>query len=80
MEWTKPELIRVFYPAFTDVLVGREPTEGFQPLSEVISREECGEVLSKLFVAVVMVGSDGGFFQRAVHALDLAMRPGMFGL
>ena len=26
------------------------------------------------------VALDGGFFQRAVHALDLAIRPGMVGL
>jgi len=37
-------------------------------------------VLFELIVAVVMIAADGGFFQRAVHALDLAIRPRMLRL
>ena len=37
-------------------------------------------MLSQLVVAVVMVAPDGRLFQRAVHALDLAIRPGMLPL
>ena len=80
VEWIEPELIRVFCPVFADVFVGREPTEGFQSLGEVISREESGEVPAKLIVAVVVIAANGSFFQRAVHPLDLTIRPGMFRL
>ena len=66
VEWIEPELIRVFCPAFADVFVGREPTEGFQPLGEVIGREESAEVVSKLVVAAIMVAPDSGFFQGFV--------------
>ena len=80
MEWIEFELIRIFCPTFADVFVRREPPQGFQPFGEVVGREESGEVLSQLVVAVVMVAPDGGLFQRAVHALDLAVRPGMLRL
>jgi len=79
VEWIEPELIRVFCPAFADVFVRREASERFQPFSEVVGREEIGEVAAKLVVAVVMIAADGRLFQRAVHAFDLAVRPGMLG-
>ena len=39
-----------------------------------------GKVSSKLIVSVVLVALDGRFLDRAVHALDLAIGPGMFDL
>src|SRR6516162_535120 len=77
MERIEAEPIRVLCPAFADVLVRREASQGFQPLGKVVSREEGGEMPAKLIVAVVMIAADGGLFQRAVHALDLAVRQGM---
>src|SRR6516164_1968676 len=73
MEWIEPELIRVFCPAFADVFVGGEPAKGFQPFGEVVGGQEVGEMVAKLIVAVVMIPADGRFFQRPVHALDLAV-------
>jgi len=80
MERIEAELIRVLCPAFADVLVRREASQGFQPLGKVVSREEGGEMPAKLIVAVVMIAADGGLLQRAVHAFDLAVRPGMLRL
>jgi len=57
--WIEPELIRVFCPAFADVFVGCKPSEGFKPLGEVVGRQERGEVLAKLIMAVVVVAADG---------------------
>ena len=37
-------------------------------------------MVSELVVAVVMVAADGCLFERAVHALDLAIRPGVLRL
>ena len=38
------------------------------------------EVGFELLVAVVVVALDGGFLDRAVHPLDLAIGPGMLDL
>ena len=62
VDGVKPELIRVFCPAFTDIFVRRQPPEGFQPLREVISRQESGEMFAELVVAVIVVTPDGCLF------------------
>ena len=80
VEWIEPELIWVFCPAFANVFVSREASQGFQALGEVVSGEEGSEMFSELVVAVIMVAADGCLFQRAVHAFDLAIRPGMLRL
>src|SRR5271166_3315615 len=74
------EPIRVFCPAFTGVFVGREAAQGLEPLCEVVGSQEGGDVFSKLIVAVVVIASDRSFFERAVHALNLAVGPGMLRL
>jgi hypothetical protein len=65
---------------FAYILVGCQPSQGFEPLCEVVGRQESGEMASQLIVAVVMVAPDSGLFQRAVHALDLAVGPRMLWL
>ena len=79
VEWIEPELLRVFCPAFADVFVRREPSQGFQPLGEVIGRQEIGEMIAKLIVIFIVTAADGGLLQGAVPALDLAVQ-GCFGL
>ena len=39
--------------------------------------DEVGKVLPKLVVAVIVEALDGGILDRAVHALDLTIGPGM---
>lgn len=67
-------------PAFADVFVGREALQGLQPPSVVVGVNEVGKVCFELIVSIVMVALDGRFLDRAVHALDLAIGPGMLDL
>jgi len=62
------------------VLVGREALESLQTPSKVVGINEGLQVLSQLVVAVVVVALDRGFLDRAIHALDLSVGPGMVGL
>jgi len=80
VDWIEPELIRAFCPAFADVFVGCEPSQGLEPLCEVVGSQESGEVFAQLIVAVIMIAADSSLFQGAVHALNLAVGPGMLGL
>ena len=63
--------------AFADVLVGSEPPQGLEALSEVVGVEEGYEVLSELLVGLVVIAPNGGFLEGAVHPLDLTVGPGM---
>jgi hypothetical protein len=67
-------------PAFADVFVRREAFQGLQPPSVVVGVDEVGKVSFELIVSIVMVALDGRFLDRAVHALDLAIGPGMLDL
>jgi hypothetical protein len=67
-------------PAFADVFVGCEALQGLQPPSVVVGGDEVGKVSFELIVSIVMVALDGRFLDRAVHALDLAIGPGMLDL
>ncbi len=80
MGWIDDESFWVFGPAFDDVFVGREAVECFKSLSEVIGCHEGCEVPTQARVGVVVVTPDGSFFERAVHALDLAVGPWVVGL
>ena len=77
MDRIEPELIRIFCPAFADVFVRGEPFQRFEALGEVVGCQEGVEVLPKLVVGLVMVAAHGCFFEGAIHALNLAVGPGM---
>jgi hypothetical protein len=74
------ESFRLGSPAFADVLVRRQALQGLQPSSVVVGVNEVGKVCFELIVSIVMVALDGRFLDRAVHALDLAIGPGMLDL
>ena len=80
VEWIELELTRAFCPAFADVFVRCEASQCFQPLGEVVGRQESGEMLSKLIVAVVVIAADSRFFERSIHAFDLAVGPWVIDL
>ena len=69
-----------FCPAGADVFVGRESFEGLESSSEVVSVDEVDQVLSEVFVGLVVEAFDGSFFEGSVHALDLTVGPGVFWL
>src|SRR5579863_7775685 len=80
MGWVEVEAFWLFCPYFADELVWREPLEGFQSAAEIIGCDQVAEMAAQVFVAVVVEALDGGFLDRAVHALDLAIGPWMFRL
>ena len=49
------------------MLVGSEPPQGLEALSEVVGVEEGFEVLSELLVGLVVIAPNGGFLEGAVH-------------
>lgn len=77
MERIENESVRLFCPAFADELVRREAFERLQPASEIVGGDEIGEMRPQLVVRFVEVSFDRRILDRAVHAFDLTVRPGM---
>ena len=67
--------MRFLCPAFADELIGRQALQGFEPLAEVISGDEVGEVLAQLIMGLVVEPFNGRVFDRSVHPFDLAIGP-----
>ena len=65
---------------FADELVGCQAFEGLQSSPKVVGADEVGEVISELVVVVVVEAFHGRLLDRAVHAFDLTIRPGMLDL
>jgi hypothetical protein len=80
MERVERESFGLFCPELADVFVGREAFEGLETLSEVVGADEVGEMASEFIVCLIVEALDGCLFEGAVHALDLAIGPRMFGL
>ena len=64
---------------FTDVFVWREAFEGLEWLGEALGAEAISKLFAGLAVGVAVVATDCGFLDRAVHAFDLAVDPGIVG-
>ena len=80
MDWIEPEAFVLLCPAFSDVFVGSYPLQCLEPPPEIVGFDEVLEVLTELVVVVVVEPLDGGLLDRAVHPLDLTIRPGMLHL
>src|ERR1700745_1573174 len=78
--WIVSESAGLGCPSLADVLVGSDPPQGLEALSEVVGVEEGFEVLSELPVGLVVIAPNGGFLEGAVHPLDLTVGPGMVRL
>lgn len=63
-----------------DVFVRCKSFEGLESSGKVVGIHEVGEMFSEVLVSLVVEALDGGFFERSVHAFDLAAGPGVFGL
>ena len=79
MGWIESKSVLLFLPTFTDELVDGKASESLEPLGEVVGGNEVEEVRLELMVAVVVVTLNGSFLDGSVHALDLAVGPGMMG-
>ena len=66
-------------PLLTDEFIRRESLQYFQPLGKVVRCQEGRQMLTKLLMRIVVVPIGGRLLQRAIHALDLPIRPGMIG-
>ena len=64
-------------PFGTHKLVGRQAVEGLESLGVVVGEEKGLQMVIELGGCLVMIELDGGVFDGAVHALDLAVGPGM---
>ena len=60
---------------FAYELVRSKAFEGLQPSPEVVGADEVGEVISQLFVVVIVEAFYGRLLDGAVHPFDLAIRP-----
>lgn len=80
MGWIEFESLRFFCPDRADVFVWRESSEDFESSGEVVGVDEVGEMLPEVVVGFVVEALDGGLFEGSVHALYLAVGPGMLGL
>lgn len=56
-----------------------EAFEGLQTSGEIVCGDEVGEMRSQLCVRFIEVALDRRVLDRAVHSLDLTIRPRMFG-
>ncbi len=66
---------RVLLPLSTDKFVRRKPAQGLQALGVVVGQQKGLQVLVELVGGLVVEALDGGFFDGAVHALNLAVGP-----
>lgn len=64
-------------PCFADGLIGRDAEQGPEASCEVVDADEVGRTGAELRVAIVLVALDRRIFDRAVHSLDLLIRPGV---
>jgi len=67
----------LFVPALTDVLIRGKPSQRFESFGKVISHQERVELLFQVLMGLIVVFLDRGFSARSIHALRLAIRPGM---
>src|SRR3546814_17865279 len=80
MDWIDSDALWLFGPELAVVCVGGEAFESLEPLGKVVGGEEVCEVCPQPVVAVVVVAANGGLFDRAVHAFDLTVGPGVVRL
>src|SRR5881227_2145209 len=79
LDRVEDEATWLFCPGVADVLIGREPFQDLEAASEVVGRDEVGQVRSELLVTVVVIAIDRRFLEGTVHALDLTIRPRVVG-
>ena len=63
-------------PGVADVLVGLEAFQDLETASEVVDRNEIGQLRSELVVILVGIAIDRRFLDGAVHPLGLTIRSG----
>ena len=77
MGWVRGESFWFLCPYCADVFEGREAREGFEPPPIIIGVDEVVKGGVELSMALVMIACNGGVLDRPVHAVHLAIGPGM---
>jgi hypothetical protein len=80
MVWVHDEAFGLPCPGFAEILIRRQSVERLQSAREVVSLYEVVQAALELLVAVVVMASDGGFLDGAIHPLNLPVRPGVVDL
>ena len=80
MERIQFEPVGLLLPEGTDKLIGRQARQCFEPFAEIVGIQEAAQTVAELFMAVVVIGFQGGFLDRPVHPLHLTVGPRMIGL
>ncbi len=70
----------LFVPASVDVFVGGQASERFASLGKVVSHLEGVEMVIQVLMRLIVVFPHRRGLEGAVHALHLAVRPGMIHL
>ena len=78
MDRVEIESIGFICPAFTDEFIWREPFERLQSVPVIVGIDEVIKVLFQLVMIVVVIPFDRCFLDRAVHAFNLGIGPGVF--
>lgn len=78
MDLVEFESVGVICPAFTNEFVWRQTLEGLQSAGVIVGVYEVVQVLFQLVVIVVMIAFNRCLLDRAVHAFDLTIGPGVF--
>ena len=74
------EYSRVFLPGLNNGLVRRFPSQRLEVFGKVEGAHESEHMGFQALQVRVVKGLDSGFFDRAVHALGLPVRPGVVRL
>jgi hypothetical protein len=80
MGWIEFESLWLFCPFFDDEFVRGKAFEQREAIALIICVDEIGEMSFELLMPIVMVVFDGGFLDRPVHSLHLAICPRMLEL
>lgn len=77
MGWIKFESFWLGCSDFADVFVWCEAAERHQAAGVIVGCDEVTEMRAQLIVTIVVEPFDRSVFDRAVHPLDLSVRPGV---
>lgn len=77
--WIDDKAFWFILPAFDDVFIRSRSSQGFEPPGEITGTQKVVEMTSQLLMIIVMIAFGGCFLESTVHALDLALDPGMIG-
>jgi hypothetical protein len=67
----------LFLPTLTNIFIRGTPSEGFESLGEVVRHQEGVEVCFQVLMGLIIVFFNCRFLERSIHALHLAIGPGM---